>query len=170
MRAERIDNANFQGKLIITNRLSNKPDNCIKKVKRDIENLIKEKDYNLYITQDYSKNEISIKTDYPLPHKPENKIILLAKAEESIPVNSKISKYIDTAKRTIVKHETNINKHKEFLWEKEQNKQERKELLGFIAFNFALPFLVIAEDAKKGFRDLKTIFNKLANKLATKKG
>ena len=170
MRAERVDNTNFQGKLIIVNRLSNKPGKCINKVKSDIENLITKKDYNLYITQDYSKNEINIKADYPFPYKPDNKIILLANAEESFPINSKTSKYIDTAKKTIEKLETNISKQKELLWEKEQNKQERKELLSFLAFNLTLPFIVIAEGAKEGFKDLKTTFNKLAKKFATKKG
>ena len=162
MRAERLDNTNFQGKLIITNRLSNKPNKAINKVKGDIENLINKKDYNLYITQDYSKNEICMTAKYPA--------YMLNGARTDLPINSKASRYIDTAKKTIEKHETIISKQKELLWKKEQNRQERKELLGFIAFNFAIPFIVIAEEAKKGFKDLKTIFNKLANNFATKKG
>ena len=170
MRAERVDNTNFQGELIIVNRLSNKPNKCINKVKSDIEKLITKKDYNLYVTQDYSKNEINIKAEYPFPHKTDNKIIRLTKTEESLPINSKTSKYIDTAKKTIEKHENDINKQKELLWEKEQNKQERKEFLGFLAFNLTLPFIVIAEGAKEGFKDLKTTFNKLAKNFATKKG
>ena len=154
-----INNTNFQGKLIIANRLSNKPNNCINKVRFDIENLIRKKDYNLYITQDYAKNEICFSTDFPLSQR-------TPQHAENLNLNAKASKYIDTAKNVIEQHEERIKKQQEIQWEKEQNKAEKKELLELITFSFTFPFLMIAEKIK----NIRTTINKLATKFATKKG
>ena len=173
MRAERADNINFKGKLIIVNRLSSKPNRCINKVKGNIENLINKKDYNLYITQDYSKNEININTDYTFSQKHSQYPILSEKAEEKIPVNAKASTYIDVAKRVINNYEAELKKQKVKQWEKEYNKQELEEI-GDILKSFALiPILVtiglFAECAQDIGKNFKQIVNK-AKKFATKKG
>ena len=159
MRAEHINNINFQGELVVTNRLSKKPSNCINKVRDDIENLIQKKDYNLYVTQDYSKNEICFSAGYPLSQR-------TPQYTGNLNINAKASRYIDTAKNTIEQHEALIRKQQEIQWEKEQYKADKKELWDLISFSFVFPFLMIAEELK----NFKTTFNKLATKLATKKG
>ena len=160
MEVKSIDNTAFRGKLIITNDLSSKPNQCINNVHSNIENLIKNKSYNLYVVQDYSTSKINIYAGDVIPTKESEGIC------QSILATSASDKYINAAKQAISDYEKAIEEQ----CVKENKKQERKELLSFMAFNLALPFMIIAEEAKEGFKDLKTIYNKLATKLATKKG
>ena len=137
MRTECISDTNFQGKLIITNRLSNKPNNCINKVKSSLENLILKKDYNLYITQDYTQNKICISAKYP--------VSMLNEQGENLQINSKASRYIDAAKNAISKYENALSDKEQKIWEqnkKESKKQEIKDIAGVILF---FPFFIVGD-------------------------
>lgn len=158
MRTDCINNTNFQGQIIRTgNNFSAKPQQCLSNAETQINDLIKTKPFDLYIHQDFSKNEIVFETD-------------LVEVKKAIPITAKASKYIEAAKNTIEEHEKIELAAKEDEWEKEQNKAEKKEILSSILFIFALPFMLIAHDIKEGMKDLKITFNKLAKKFATKKG
>ena len=136
MRVENITNTNFQGKLVITNHLSEKPEKSVKKVQEIIKNLVQKKDYNIYLTQDYGKNEISIYADYPFPQKPSKHLIFLNTEKENLPLNAKCSRYIDAAKSAIEKYDKALlsNKQKEWGQKRKQDQvQELKGILGAIA-------------------------------------
>ena len=137
MRTDCITDTNFQGKLVISNRLTSKPSKCVAKVKDDIGNLVTKKDYNLYISQNYSNNEIIIKADYPFPLKPSQTTLLMEKAEEKLPVNAKVSRYFDAAKKVINDFETKLNKQYEKQWEqgkKQKVIQDIKDMAETVVF------------------------------------
>ena len=158
MRAEHISNTIFQGQVIKTgNHFSAKPKQCLENTEEKINDLIKSKHYDLYIHQDYSTNEIVFGTDN----------ISISKR---IPVTSKASKYIETAKNVIDEHEKAASAENEARWEKEQNKAEVRDIFLSLFYIAALPFIVMAVELKEESKNLKTTFNKLAKQIATKKG
>lgn len=158
MRTECISDTNFKGQIVKTGKnFSTKPQQCIANMENSINDLIESKPFDLYIHQDYSKNEIVFETDN-------------IEISKRIPVASKASKYIEAAKNVIEEHENAEIAAREQEWEKSQNKAEVKDMFYTLLYFAALPFLYMAESFKDGAKDLKTNFNKLAKKLATKKG
>ena len=117
MRAECLNNTNFEGALVITNRLSNRPNGCINKVKSSLEKKKKKKDYNLYVTQDYCKNEICITAKYPAS--------MLNGTGEHISINAKPSRYIDAAKNTLDVYEKALLNQEQRKWEQMQEQERR---------------------------------------------
>ena len=173
MRTECITDTNFRGTLIITNHLTNKPGKCIDKVKGDIENLIIKKDYNLYITQDYSANVINIKTGYPLSRQSSQTSKLSGITEEKLPVNAKSSRYYDAAKKVINDFEAESEKQKEKQWEKECNKQEWEEIFYLLKGFALLPILIVIGFCTESMHDAGKSFKQIVNKaknFAIKKG
>ena len=108
MRTDCISNTDFKGKLVIVNQLSNKPKKCLANVQNDIQKFIKPKDYNLFIQQDYSKNEMRIIADYPFPLKPTQKNSYFTRTQINIPITSNASKYVDAASNVINQFENNL--------------------------------------------------------------
>ena len=158
MRVEGISDTSFQGQIVRTGKkFSAKPQQSLANAETSISDLIKSKPFDLYIHQDYSTNEIVFETD-------------LVGISKRIPITSKSSKYIETAKNTIEEHEKTENAAKEEEWIKKQNKAELKDLCMTVLFYAALPVIFMAEAVKDGTKDFKTTFNKLAKKFATKKG
>jgi len=98
MKAERINNTNFQGKLILTGNFEQKPKECVNLVKNDINEMIKSKSFDLHIFQNYLEKAISISSE-----KNGNKI------QKYIQVTSEPSEYIRTAKE-IIKEKEQIQK------------------------------------------------------------
>ena len=158
MRTECINNTVFQGQIVKTRyNFSAKPKQCLADTETFINGLIKSKPFDLYISQDYSTNEIVFETD-------------LVGITKRIPITSKASKYIETAKNTIEEHENTEFAAKMEEWEKEQKKADLRDSI-LLTLSFAvLPFIFMAEEIKDGTKNFKTTFNKLAKKLATKKG
>ena len=143
MRTIFADNTNFQGKLVIENRLSNKPSNCIKKVQDNICSLIQKKDYNLYIKQYYDKNEIGIYADYPFPKKPSQKSVFQKSEKESLPINAKSSRYIEAAKSAIEKYDKAILDKEQKEWDKKQKSRKIEDLKDIIETVVFLPLFII---------------------------
>ena len=138
MRTECTNNTDFQGKLVIANSFSNKPKQCINKVQSDVQNLIKKKDYDLYIRQDYSKNVINISAEYSFPLK-SNQRKLFVSAQENIPINSRVSRYVDAAANVINQFENNLRKKEQQAWEQKQKKQNRDDIKNTIGFILLSP-------------------------------
>lgn len=136
---------NFKGKLVFVNELSNKPKKCVSKVQNDIQKLVKPKDYNLFIQQDYSKGEMSIIADYPFPLKPHQKELLFVRAQTNIPITSKASKYLDAAKKTIEQFDDNVRKQEQKTWEQEQKRQKKQDLVDTIESVFLAPVFLTEE-------------------------
>jgi hypothetical protein len=128
MRIDRISNTEFKGKLVIVNELSNKPKRCIAKVQNDIQKLVKPKDYNLFIQQDYSKNEMRIIADYPFPLKPNQRTSLSTRTQMNIPITSKASKYVETSKDVMEKFEYNLNQKGQQAWQQEQKRKKNENI------------------------------------------
>lgn len=132
MKAVKIDNTSFQGKLVITNHLSEKPEKSIRKVQEIIQNIVQKKDYNLYLTQDYGKNEINIYADYPFPQKPSEHFIFLNTEKETLPINAKYSRYIDAARSAVEKYDKALLKNNQTEWEHKQKQNQIQELKGIL--------------------------------------
>lgn len=115
MKTECINNTNFQGKLIVTNQLSNKPSKCFNKVRGDIEALIEKKDYNLFLKQDYDKQKIFFRE-------------ISVNVQESIPITANSSKYIEAAKNIIEKYDKALLDKEQKEWERKQHEQAITEL------------------------------------------
>ena len=139
MRTESLNSTNFQGKLIIVNSLSNKPKKCIKKVQDNIQQLIKPKDFDLYLMQDYSKSKVNISAKYPINTAISKNLYLTCKSEENIPDTSKHSTYIDAAKSVIESFENNVRKVDELVWKQEQKKQKIDDVKNIIEYVLLFP-------------------------------
>ena len=158
MKVECINSTNFQGQIIkIGTNFSKKPQQCLAEAEIPLNNLIKTKPFDLYIHQDYSKNEIVFETD-------------LVGNSKRIPITAKSSKYIETAKSTIEEYEKIEHTAKEEEWMKKQYKADLKDSCMAVLYFAVLPFIYMAETVKEGLKDFKTTFNKIAKKVAIKKG
>ena len=137
-----VEPQSFKGKLVTVNSLSNKPKRYLNKVHEDIQKLVKNKEYNLYFQQDYGKNEMRIIADYPFPLKPSQQNLYFTRTQINIPITSKASKYIATAKDVIEKFENNMRKNEQQVWEQKQRQQKRQDSLDTIeTFLFAPVFI-----------------------------
>lgn len=142
MKTDSVSNIDFKGKLVIVNELSNKPKKCIDKVQGDIQKLVKPKDYNLFIQQNYGKNVMCIIADYPFPLKPSQKIPLFTRTQINIPITSKASKYVATAKDVMDEFEYSLHKKEQQEWEKEQRKQKIDDVKNIIEYILLSPIYI----------------------------
>ena len=167
MRVERTDDTIFQGRLVLTNRFCGKPQTCINKTKSKIEELVKPKEFNVYIRQDYVKNEVNIVSDYVYPFDSgiKNKI------QKTLKITSKPSAYIDAAEQNIAEYENFIAEKKEEKWLKEQKYAEIKDFCKMVA-NAPLMFVLTFADTlfPNGAAETEKFINKIAKKFVTKKG
>lgn len=143
MRTDCISNTDFKGKLVIVNQLSNKPKKCLANVQNDIQKLIKPKDYNLFIQQDYSKNEMRIIADYPFPLKRSKLNLYFTRTQMNIPITSKASKYVETSKDVMDKFEYNLYQKEQQAWEQKQKKQKIDDTKDIILSVVLSPVLII---------------------------
>ncbi|MBP3821473.1 hypothetical protein J6G99_07515 [bacterium] len=161
MRTDCISNTDFKGKLVIVNELSNKPKKCVQKVQNDIQKLVRQKDCNLFIQQDYSKNEMRIVADYSFPLKPNQRTPLFTRMQINIPTTSKASKYVETSKDVIRQFEYNLHQKERQALEQEQKKQKIEEIKGYLLAIVLIPIYIV-EEAISGM--LHEINPKWANK------
>ena len=142
MRTDCINNTNFQGKLVVVNKLSNKPSRCLNKVKDSMEELVRNKDYNLYVQQDYSNDKIRIIAEYPFPLKPSQRDKYI-RTQKYIPTVSNASKYLYTAQDVLNEHEENLRTMEQKKWENNQKQQFWEMLKGDIETILLFPLFVI---------------------------
>lgn len=162
MRAECINNTNFKGNVVVLGKYSSKPQQCIDKVFPVLEELIKPKRWDLYLKQDFSAGKINMACEYVYPFKKSGGDIPMV----DIPITAKSSKYIDAAKKAINDYKSMLEGQRE----KEQKKEETKEdIKEYFALMF-LPIILTVGMMCEGIEYLKKDFNKIAKKLATKKG
>lgn len=157
MKTDCVNNTIFGGKLVITNHLSNKPNNCINKLKDSLEGLVQKKDYNLYVTQDYSMNKICITVKYP--------VNMLNQAGETIPINAKHSKYIDAAKSAIAKYDKALLENEQIKWEQKQKQNKIQELKDILETIVLFPLFGINELLDFINPKLSKKFEKLIDKM-----
>ena len=142
MRTDCISNTDFKGKLVIVNQLSNKPKKCLANVQNDIQKFIKPKDYNLFIQQDYSKNEMRIIADYPFPLKRSKLNLYFTRTQMNIPITSKASKYVETSQDVMDKFEYNLHQKEQQAWEQEQKKQKIDDAKNIIEYIVLSPVFI----------------------------
>lgn len=168
MYIKNIDKTNFEGKFVLRNNFSNKPKQCVKKVQSEIQNLIQKKDYNIYLAQDYSKNEMSMTTEYAFPLKPSQRVYITAKAQETFPITSKASKYIQAAKNVIEKHENGIKDIDQIIWEIDQKKYKKNKICDNIELFVFAPVFILANITEKALRSVNPKWAKKFEKLIDK--
>ena len=144
MRAKCIENTNFQGKFVIENSFSNKPGRCIKKVKDNLENLVRTKDYNLYLKQNFVENRMEFSAKYPFPLNPTQTKMLLTEAKEFVPVNSKSSNYIAAANNVIKNFEDNVKKYYKKEWEDNQKAQIKEDIKDLLSSTIFFPLFAVS--------------------------
>lgn len=173
MRTEGINNTKFEGRLVLANNFSAKPKQSLQKSQNAIKELVRNNDYGLYLTQDYSKNAISIELKKVFEYKDyfrKKEIITDTGVVEYVDINSKPSRYVDAAKKAISDYETSVRKKKEEEYIKQARIDDCKAVLKFMAY---APLLVtgIALDVfvPGSTEKIMKNFNK-AMKLVTKKG
>lgn len=160
MRTERIDNTNFQGKLIILNDLSHKPYANINKIKDNLVKQIESKKYDLYIGQDYSANKIRFAASHCEP-----RYIQGVLAHEEIPITANASRYIYAAKNAINRYEKAIMDVELKNWEqkrKQQQIQECKDVVGTLIFS---PLYVMGSVLSDVSPKLAKKYEELLNKI-----
>ena len=137
---------NFEGKYVIVNKLSDKPSKYAQKTRGYIENLIKPKDYNLYLKQDYNKQQMIFSADYPSPLKPHQP--QLKDKNVNIPITSKPSRYNDAAKKAIDLFEKKLFEHEQKIAkEHETGKiQEFIDILETFFIFFPMELIVFTAD------------------------
>ena len=138
MRAECIGNTNFQGKLVLLNELSRKPGSCIEKVKKDLQEMIKPKNYDLYLEQDYSTNKINFAASTLYP-----RCIHGAIEHEELPITAKPKRYINAAKDTMDNYEKALNEKEQQAWEQKQKHQKTEDLKDFAGIILFFPLFAI---------------------------
>ena len=151
MKIQDVTNSkNFEGKLVIVNNLSNKPARCVKKIKSSVQELIRDKDFNLNIMQDYSNQAIIFNAEYHFPLKPEQRIVMLNSNDISIATTSKSSVYIKAAKDAIDLFEKNLYRANQLKYEKEQKQHLKQNIKDcvidiFIGYPLSLIELIAKE-------------------------
>lgn len=173
MRTEGINNINFEGRLVLANNFSTKPKQSLQKTQNAMQELVRNNDYGLCLSQDYSKNAISIELKKIIEYKDffkKNEIIINTGIVEYVNINSKPSRYVDAAKKAISDYETTVHKKEEKEYIKQARKDDYKAALKFLTY---APLLVagialeafIPDSTEKMIKN----FNK-AIKFVTKKG
>ena len=139
MRVENNNAITFNGNFVINSSLTSKPQSCVKKVKNELQALVKKQNYNLYLRQNYSENEIEIAVGQQCPF---NKNIKES-IKQGIPITSNTLKYIDAAKKAIAEYENQIftNEQKELdLQQQQRRKQEAVDDLKSILY---IPLFIV---------------------------
>jgi len=145
MKIENLENINFRGKLVKVGKFSEKPEKCFNKASKQLEQFVRSKDYNLFIQQDYSKNEMRIIADYPFPLKPNQRAPLFTRTQINIPTTSKTSKYVQTAKDVIDEFEYSLNQKEKQAWEQEQKKRKIENIKDVIETILLSPVFITEE-------------------------
>ena len=131
-------NTSFKGDVYVLNKLSPKPQKCFNDKRNQIQTLIKDKQYDLYIFQDYKANKIRIAVS-AIPTKRIEGLL----AYEEISASANASRYFYAAKNAIDKHEKALSDKRIEAWEKEQEKKsDPTEDLLFVIFY--APFALIS--------------------------
>lgn len=93
MKCGNVSEQNFNGNLYILNTLSKKPAQCILKEQSNLIKLIKKENFDLFIKQDYVKNQVNIiATTIDEPY---------INVSNGVLITAKPSQYLDTARKTI---------------------------------------------------------------------
>ena len=139
MITENFDTTNFNGRLIPIGRFSDKPNQCISSVKKNIEKQINSKCFNLYIKQDYSSNEVrfACKRFYPFD-KPKEEIL-----QVSVPTTSKSSRYIDATKDAINLYEKDLIAREQKEWEQRYKQYKMEHSMNIFEIALCSPLLLI---------------------------
>ena len=139
---DNISSVNFQGNAYVMNGLSNKPKYHIQNASKFLQKLVENKDYNIYIKQNYvlSKINLTVATENELSNKRGNTGAVL--------ITSAAKRYVETAKALMKEYET-IQKEKfEENLKKENMKSDIKDFLDFLLY---IP-VFIAEVVKERFK------------------
>jgi len=123
MRTDCIGSTDFNGKLFVINKLSDKPKKSIDRVRNNLEKLIQPKNYNLYIEQDYRTCKINIGVSYFQPRYMSGVV-----AHEELPIVAKSNKYVYATKRAIDKYEANKAEKEQQAWEQEQKRKKKENI------------------------------------------
>ncbi len=160
----------FQGKLVIVNDFTAKPKQCLSKVQGKLQKLVEKKDFNLYLQQDYSKNEMRIIADYPFPLKSEQKTPLLSRAQINIPITSKSSKYVEAAKDVLDVFKRNLNLNEQQAWKQKQKNQRKENFIEKARTVLFAPVLIAEAVLNEINPKWANKFDKLIDKVLYKKG
>ena len=116
-------NESFNGNVYTANKLSKKPNISFNMVSDKIQNLIKDKSYDLYIYQDHIDNKIRIAVSYFKLGRIDGLL-----TNEEIPITAKASRYFYAAKRAIDNHEKMQKEKEQQLWDQEQKRNKKEEI------------------------------------------
>ena len=138
MKVTDVSKINFEGKIVILNDLSHKPDLSIKKVKVSLQKLIEPMNCNLFVEQNYTNNKINIGVSQLNPKTMSGVI-----SHEELPITAKSSRYVYAAKNAIDKYKKAIMDIEMKDWE-QKRKNEKFQDLKDIACSFLMfPLFVI---------------------------
>ena len=132
-------NMPFEGEMILAGKFSRKPQACIAKVRDNISQLIKPKDFNLYFQQDYKCNVVNITADSSYS----NNLLDKSGSRAFIPITSKASNYLETSKNLIEKHEKFLIDKGKKEWELEQKQRKKSEMLDSIESVIFAPLFIL---------------------------
>jgi len=144
MNIQRITNSqNFEGMLITSGNFSNKPNAVLKRIRPDIEKLIKQKDFDILVKQDYSTNEIKISAGIINSYESENT------CSTKVSTSAKSAKYVSAVKNAITLYEKNLHDKEQLKWEQEYKKQKKESCLDFFnAVFIGIPIICAVEIAE----------------------
>ncbi len=139
MKTERADITNFQGKLVVLGKYSNKPKQNIAKTSAELEKLIRPKDWNLYLEQDYGNNNVKMTCDsfYPFEN---NKDGI---AQVNVPITSKASKYISAAQDALDMYEKVLYDKEQKEWENNKKRQIKEDIKSFAGLAALYPLFIV---------------------------
>ena len=161
MRTDCLSNIDFQGKVVILNTLSHKPNSSLKKVENNLQKQVQSKNYDLYIEQDYSLNKINIGVSPLKPRTMSGNI-----EHEELPITAKSKRYIYAAKSAIDKHEKRQKEKEVQVWEQEQKKQKKQNIYDAVEFILYCPFYIV----EHVLHDINPKFSQKYDKLLQKIG
>ena len=139
MRVENNNAITFNGNLIINSSLSSKPQNCVKKIKNELQALVKSQSYNLYLRQNYSRNEIEIAVGHQCPFNKGSKEYV----KQGIPATSNFPKYIDAANKAIADYESQIRTNEQKEWELQQKQRRKQDAIDDLKSILYIPLFIV---------------------------
>ena len=160
MKVECINNTNFQGKLYIQNKFSKVADSKMKKAKADIEKLIAQKKYDLYVQQDYGYSNVNFIASQYAPSD-----IVDVYRKISIPVMSKPSKYTEAAKNATAEYEKAILNKEQKQWECEKKQRAVQDVKDTAEFIMLFPLFIINDILHKINPKWSKKFEKVIDKI-----
>ena len=160
MRTEKIDNTNFQGKLIIQNKLSRLADFNLNKVKTVIEKNIARKKYDLYVSQDYTYQKLSFIASHA--NSSDNTV---STDKVSIPIISRPSRYIEAAGKATDIYEKALNDKEQKEWENKKKLYKMNIWKDAAEMILLFPFFIVSEVINSINPKWANKFDKLIDKL-----